>query len=265
MAMEAQPHNQLNVIFLPFLTPGHMIPMVDTARLFAKHGVSVTIITTPANALTFQKAIDSDLSCGYPIRTKVVPFPAAQVDLPDGVENFKDATSPEMWDKISDGMSVLKDQFELLFQDLKPDCLVTDMFYPWTVESAAKLAIPRLYYYSSSYFSSCATYSIRKHKPHERRVWSLGVYVPSEHRIRLAEHRNWLVNLQLPRPECKLIRCLVLAHGTSARYCTQQFQHDHNRGGPRFVAEIMDEIGKDPIKSSYTGKVRCRVLEYDWL
>ncbi|RDX88089.1 Soyasapogenol B glucuronide galactosyltransferase, partial [Mucuna pruriens] len=170
MATEAQPQHQLHVIFLPYPTPGHLIPMVDTARLFAKHGVSVTIITTPANALIFLNAIDSDFSCGYQIRTQVVPFPSAQVGLPDGVENIKDGTSPEILGKIHHGISMIKDQIEVLFQDLQPDCLVTDMFYPWTVESAAKLGIPRLYYYSSSYFSSCANHSIRKHKPHERLV-----------------------------------------------------------------------------------------------
>jgi hypothetical protein len=31
--------------------------MIDTARLFAKHGVDVTIITTHANASTFQKSL----------------------------------------------------------------------------------------------------------------------------------------------------------------------------------------------------------------
>ncbi|XP_057418768.1 soyasapogenol B glucuronide galactosyltransferase-like [Lotus japonicus] len=166
MKIESQPH-QLHVIFLPHLTPGHMNPMVDTARIFAKHGVSATIITTPANALTFQKVIDSDFSSGYPIRTSLVQFPAAQVGLPEGVENIKAGTSLEMLGKISHGIIMLKDQIELLFQDLQPDCIVTDMFYPWTVESAARLGIPRLYYYSSSYFSSCAAHSIRKHKPHE--------------------------------------------------------------------------------------------------
>jgi UDP:flavonoid glycosyltransferase YjiC (YdhE family) len=52
--MESQ---QLHVVFVPFPTPGHMIPMIDTARLFAKHGVDVTIITTHANASTFQKSL----------------------------------------------------------------------------------------------------------------------------------------------------------------------------------------------------------------
>ncbi|KAJ1387583.1 UDP-glucuronosyl/UDP-glucosyltransferase [Sesbania bispinosa] len=169
MKTESQ-DQKLHVIFLPHLTPGHMNPMVNTARVFAKHGVSATIVTTPANALTFQKVIDSDFSYGYPIRTRLIQFPAAQVGLPEGVENIKAGTSPEMLEKISLGIMMLKDQIELLFQELQPDCIVSDMFYPWTVESAAKLGIPRLYYYSSSYFSSCAAYFIKKHKPHEKLV-----------------------------------------------------------------------------------------------
>ncbi|XP_020234971.1 soyasapogenol B glucuronide galactosyltransferase [Cajanus cajan] len=167
MTTESQ-SQQLNVIFLPYPAPGHMNPMVDTARLFAKHGVSVTIITTPANASTFQKAIDSDFSSGYCIRTHVIQFPTSQVGLPDGVENVKDITSREMLDKISVGISMLQDQIELLFQEMQPDCLVTDMLYPWTVESAAKLGIPRIYFYSSSYFTRCASHFIQQHKPHER-------------------------------------------------------------------------------------------------
>jgi len=167
--METQPQ-QLNVTFLPHLTPGHMNPMIDTARLFAKHGVNVTIITTQANALLFKKAIDNDLFSGYSIKTCVIQFPAAQVGLPDGVENIKDATSREMLGKIMLGIAKIQDQIEILFHNLQPDCIVSDMLYPWTVESAAKLGIPRLFYYSSSYFSSCAAHFIKKQKPHENLV-----------------------------------------------------------------------------------------------
>ncbi|RDY13718.1 Soyasapogenol B glucuronide galactosyltransferase, partial [Mucuna pruriens] len=168
--MDSEPHQQLHVTFIPYPSPGHTNPMVDTARLFAKHGVSVTIVTTPANASTFQKVIDSDFSCGYHIRTRLVPFPSAQLGLPDGVETFNDATSAEMCAKVGHGIVMLKDPIELLFQDMKSDCLVTDMFYPWTVESARKLGIPRLYFSVSSYFSSCTIHSLIKHKPHERLV-----------------------------------------------------------------------------------------------
>jgi hypothetical protein len=164
--METQ-SQQLNIIFLPHPTPGHLNPVVDTARLFAKHGVNVTIITTQANALLFKKSIDSDIISGYSIKTCVIQFPSAEVGLPDGVENIKDATSQEMLVKIMYGISMLQDQIELLFEDIQPDCIVSDMLYPWTVESAGKLGIPRIYYYSSSYFASCAAHFIKKHKPHE--------------------------------------------------------------------------------------------------
>ncbi|CAJ2670888.1 unnamed protein product [Trifolium pratense] len=90
--MESQ-SQELNVIFLPYLTPGHMNPMIDTARLFAKHGVNVTIITTQANALLFKKSIESDIISGYSIKTCVIQFPSAQVGLPEGIENVKDGTS----------------------------------------------------------------------------------------------------------------------------------------------------------------------------
>ncbi|XP_045797455.1 soyasapogenol B glucuronide galactosyltransferase-like [Trifolium pratense] len=164
--MESQ-SQKLNVIFLPYLTPGHMNPMIDTARLFAKHGVNVTIITTQANALLFKKFIDNDIISGYSIKTQLIKFPSAQVGLPEGIENVKDGTSLEMLGKIGHGISLLQEQIEILFHDLQPDCIVSDMFYPWTVESAEKLGIPRIYYYSSSYFSSCAVHFIRKYKPHE--------------------------------------------------------------------------------------------------
>ncbi|KAG5095463.1 hypothetical protein JHK84_051051 [Glycine max] len=169
---------------LPYPTPGHLLPMVDTARLFAKHGVSVTILTTPAIASTFQKAIDSDFNCGYHIRTQVVPFPSAQVGLIDGLENMKDATSLEMLIKIDYGLSTLQDEIELRFQDLQPDCIVTDMMYPWTVESAEKLGIPRIFFYSSSYFSNCASHFIRKHRPQES-------LVSDSHKFTIPESRSY--------------------------------------------------------------------------
>ncbi|KAJ1387572.1 UDP-glucuronosyl/UDP-glucosyltransferase [Sesbania bispinosa] len=139
--MESQ-SQQLHVIFLPYPTPGHMIPMVDTARLFAKHGATVTIILTEANAKTFQQVIDNDFNSGYPIKFHVLKFPAAEAGLPDGFENLSLANTRESLSKFHLGLSILRHQIEVVFQDLKPDCIVSDMMFPWTVDSAAKLGIP---------------------------------------------------------------------------------------------------------------------------
>ena len=65
---------------------------------------------------------------------------------------------------------MLKGHIEHLFQDLHPDCIVSDMCYPWTVESVAELGIPRIFFYSSNYLADCANHSILRHRPHERLV-----------------------------------------------------------------------------------------------
>ncbi|CAJ2670890.1 unnamed protein product [Trifolium pratense] len=72
--------------------------------------------------------------------------------------------------KIIHGIAMIQEQIELLFEDMQPDCIVSDMLYPWTVESAGKLGSPRIYHYSSSYFASCTAHFIKKHKPHENLV-----------------------------------------------------------------------------------------------
>ncbi|PON42975.1 UDP-glucuronosyl/UDP-glucosyltransferase [Parasponia andersonii] len=166
MASETQTQ-RLRVFFLPYCTAGHMIPLVDTARVFAQNGVDVTIVTTAANAVIFQKHIDGDANAGNRIRVRVLQFPSAQVGLPDGVENFQSATSMEMGGLVHTGFKLLRDPMERLFRESRPDCLVTDMFFPWTADVAAELGIPRIIFRVSSYFERCVNHSLRVHEPHK--------------------------------------------------------------------------------------------------
>lgn len=157
---------ELKSIFLPFLSTSHIIPLVDVARLFAMHGVDVTIITTPQNATVFQKSVDLDSSRGRPIRTHLVTFPAAEVGLPPGIEAFNVDTPREMVPRIYMGLSILQPRFEQLFHDLRPDFIVTDMFHPWTVEAAAKLSIPRIMFHGASYLARSAAHAVEQYAPH---------------------------------------------------------------------------------------------------
>uniref|UniRef100_A0A0R0LDK2 Glycosyltransferase n=1 Tax=Glycine max TaxID=3847 RepID=A0A0R0LDK2_SOYBN len=158
---------KLKVIFLPFLSTSHIIPIVDIARLFAMHDdVDVTIITNSTNR---------DSCRGRSIRIHTVKFPASQVGLPDGVETFNVSTPPDMISKIGKGLSLLQGEIEQLFQDLKADCIVTDMFYPWTADAAANLGIPRLMFLGGSYLSHSAQHSLKKYAPHHLEMTRLQV------------------------------------------------------------------------------------------
>ena len=59
---------KLHFVFIPLMCPGHLIPMVDMGRLLAQHSVTVTIVTTPLNAVRFKSIIDRDITSGIQIR-----------------------------------------------------------------------------------------------------------------------------------------------------------------------------------------------------
>ncbi|KAF8404985.1 hypothetical protein HHK36_009880 [Tetracentron sinense] len=58
---------------------------------------------------------------------------------------------------------MLQKSMEQLFRERRPDCIVSDMFYPWTADVASQLGIPRLVFHASSFFSHCAADSIRRY------------------------------------------------------------------------------------------------------
>lgn len=64
----------------------------------------------------------------------------------------------------------LRDPIEQLLREDRPDCLVTDMFYPWTAHIANGLGIPRIVFHGTGCFSLCAQESVRRYAPHEKAV-----------------------------------------------------------------------------------------------
>lgn len=114
------PENQeLRITVLPLFASGHIIPIVDMARLFVRHGATVTVITTKSNAIVFQNNIDRDLAAGFNIQTHVVSFPGAAVGLPAGIENYSDVSSRDLQGKIYQAFLLLHkliDQVKLKLQ-----------------------------------------------------------------------------------------------------------------------------------------------------
>ncbi|KAF8377583.1 hypothetical protein HHK36_030965 [Tetracentron sinense] len=157
---------QLHVIFLPYMAPGHMMPMVDMARLFAARGVKVTIITTTMNALLFQNAVDRDINSGRQIALEILRLPTAEFGLPEGCENISSTTTPEMTVKLFQAIAMLQQPMEQLLHERRPNCIVADIFFPWTTDVAAELGIPRLVFNGGGFFYLCVKECIELYAPH---------------------------------------------------------------------------------------------------
>nr|UHH90492.1 UDP-glycosyltransferase [Nicotiana benthamiana] len=158
--------DQLHIYFLPMMAPGHMIPLVDMARQFARHGVKATLITTPLNAPKFSKTIQRDRELGSDISIRTTEFPCKEAGLPDGCENLASTTSTEMTLKFIKALYLFQQPVEQFLEEDHPDCLIAGTLFPWTVDVAAKLGIPRLVFSGTGLLPLCAYHSLREHKPH---------------------------------------------------------------------------------------------------
>ncbi|KAG7946593.1 hypothetical protein I3843_14G047400 [Carya illinoinensis] len=140
---------QLHVFFLPFMAPGHMIPMLDIAKLFTTRGVKATIITTPLNVPIVAKTIERTKTCGnsvVKIDIQTIEFPAVEACLPEGCETTDSKTThDEKMATFASSLKMLRQPLEQLLQNHDhPHCIVADMVFPWTIDAAAKFGIPVL-------------------------------------------------------------------------------------------------------------------------
>ncbi|CAH2077481.1 unnamed protein product [Thlaspi arvense] len=150
--------------------------MSNMAKLFSTRGAKSTIITTPLNSKILQKPIDlfKNLNPSLEIDIHIFDFPCVELGLPEECENVDFFTANNSEDKgyitLKFFLSTrfFKDQLEKLLEKTRPDCLVADMFFPWATEAAEKCHVPRLVFHGTGYFSLCAGYSIKVHKPQNR-------------------------------------------------------------------------------------------------
>ncbi|KAK2434231.1 hypothetical protein P8452_31413 [Trifolium repens] len=159
-------HQSLHIFFFPFLAHGHIIPTVDMAKLFASKGVKATIITTPLNQPFISKSIEKSIISGHNIHIQIIQFPSSKAGLPNGCENMDSIPSHEYFFEFWKATKILlQDPFEKLLFEQNPDCVIADVFFPWTTDSAAKFGIPRLVFHGTGFFSLCTTECVRLYEP----------------------------------------------------------------------------------------------------
>ncbi|XP_038888672.1 scopoletin glucosyltransferase-like [Benincasa hispida] len=156
---------ELHMFLFPFMAHGHMIPIIDMAKLFASRGVKITIVTTPLNSISISKSLHNSNSLIHLLPLKL---PSVEAGLPDACENADSLPSLHLLPKFFAATTLLQDQLEHALLQYRPHCILADMFFPWTNDVAAKIGIPRLIFQGTSCFSHCALEFIRIHEPHKR-------------------------------------------------------------------------------------------------
>ncbi|KAL7119014.1 hypothetical protein ACP275_02G036500 [Erythranthe tilingii] len=169
--MDSKSHQILHIYFIPMMAPGHMIPMINIARQFARLGAKSTIITTPSNAARFSQTIERDRKNGSQISISLIRFPCQEAGLPESCENLSSVTTLEMSMNFIKAIHLLREPIEDLLQKqgkCYPDCIVADAFFLWANDVALKLNIPRVLFYGTGFFPVCVYRSLMENKSHER-------------------------------------------------------------------------------------------------
>ncbi|XP_008792147.2 UDP-glycosyltransferase 73C6-like [Phoenix dactylifera] len=161
---------KLHFILVPLIAQGHMIPMVDLARLLAERGTRVSLITTPVNAARIKTIVNRVEESGLPIDFVELQFPCTEAGLPEGCENMDLLPSEDYLRTFFEAMHLLREPLAryLHAQRPRPTCMITDMCNPWTADLARELRMPRLIFHGPSCFSLTCFALMQQHGIYDR-------------------------------------------------------------------------------------------------
>ncbi|BAT85769.1 hypothetical protein VIGAN_04335500 [Vigna angularis var. angularis] len=146
---------KLHFVLFPLMAQGHMIPMMDIAKILVQRNIIVTVVTTPHNASRFTSIFDRYIQSGFPIRLVQVQFPCEEAGVPHGCENLDMIPSLGTATGFFQATSLLQQPVEKLFQELTPapSCIISDMCLPYTSHIAKIFNTPRISFVGPSLHS----------------------------------------------------------------------------------------------------------------
>ncbi|XP_065627971.1 UDP-glycosyltransferase 73C1-like [Quercus suber] len=149
MASQSQAH-QLHFLLIPLMSQSHLIPFSEMAKLFANHGVKVTIVLTPLNAARFNTILEQAKASNLNIEFISLRFPGQEAGLPEGFENMDALPSLNLTLQFFAASSMLQKPLEKWLEELEslPNCIISDICFPWTTEIGLNFKIPRLVFYT---------------------------------------------------------------------------------------------------------------------
>ncbi|KAK8923828.1 UDP-glucose flavonoid 3-O-glucosyltransferase 7 [Platanthera zijinensis] len=146
------------------VSPGHMIPLIDIAKLLSRRGVSTTIVTTDGNDPLARPAIDransdSSTTLALPIELILLPFPPSSTPPPHNRQNLTNIPLPD-YTQLLLALATLLPSLRDLLSRRRPDFFVSDAVFTWTADLALDLGIPRIVFEGPGAFPLCVHESL---------------------------------------------------------------------------------------------------------
>ncbi|TQD81747.1 hypothetical protein C1H46_032681 [Malus baccata] len=148
-------HNDGHVVLFPFMSKGHTIPLLPLAHLFLARRLCVTVFTTPANRSFIDQYL-ADTSA----TVISLPFPQNIPEIPAGIESTDKLPSIDLFYPFALATIHMQFDFERALTTLpRVTFMVSDGFFWWTLDSAAKFGFPRFVFYGfGNYALSVSTF-----------------------------------------------------------------------------------------------------------
>ncbi|WJX57498.1 hypothetical protein P8452_43052 [Trifolium repens] len=186
--MDSKSLSNLHIVCIPFMAPGHILPMIDMAKLLAKHNVKVTRITTPLNAIQYKTSINNEIESGSQIQLLEVKFPNVEAGIPEGCESLETLPSMDLKENFLIAVNLLQHPIEELFEKLEPfpSCIISDKHIPSLADTSIKFKIPRIIFDGMNCMTLLCNHNIHLSKVYETLSDSDQFVIPGlPHRIEM--------------------------------------------------------------------------------